>query len=203
MKRLSIILVVFSFVLLPSLRADIRLGVKAGVNLANPSFNLNSIQTSNFTGYQAGPILEFALPVIGLGMDVAVLYSQQGLKFQFNDLNFNERQSALDVPVNLKYKFELLKDFGAYLTAGPYISFKLSGNSFSLTDITENIQNDFKNESFGAGINLGAGFELLKHWQVGANYRISLTNDYKSLNTESFDLKGKDRIWSITAAYFF
>jgi len=201
MKKLSIILVVFCFVLNSSLRADIRLGVKAGVNLANPSFNINTIQTSNFTGYQAGPILEFTLPVVGLGIDAAVLYSQQGLKFQFNNIDFNERQSALDVPVDLKFKFGLFDSFKAYLTAGPYISFKLAGNSISL--ITDNIKNDFKNESFGAGINLGAGFELFKNWQVGANYRISLTNDYKSFDTGNLDLNGKDRIWSITAAYFF
>lgn len=201
MKKLSIILVVFSFVLSPSLRADTRLGIKAGVNLANPSFSLNTIQTSNFTGYQVGPILEFTLPIIGLGMDAAVLYSQQGLKFQFNNGDFNERQSTLDVPVNLKFKFGLIKSFGAYLTAGPYVSFKLMGDNFSL--ITNNIQNELKNESFGAGINLGAGFELFRHLQVGANYKISLTDDYKSLDTGNLDLRGKDRIWSITAAYFF
>ena len=201
MKKLAIILVVFSFVLTPSLRADIRLGVKAGVNLANPSFSTDAIQTSNFTGFQVGPILEFTLPIVGLGMDAAVLYSQQGLKFQFDNADFNGRQSTLDVPVNLKFKFGLVKNFGAYLTAGPYASFKLSGNSISIA--TENIKNDLTNESFGAGINLGAGFELFKHLQIGANYRISMTDDYKSLDTGNLDFNGKDRIWSITAAYFF
>ena len=199
MKKIILILAIFSFFLIPSGRANIRLGVKAGVNLAEPSFNTNAIQTSNFTGFQAGPILEFTVPIVGIGFDAAVLYSQKGLKFKFDDMDFEERQSTLNIPVNLKYKFALLQNFGAYLTAGPYISFKLSGDKFSI--IWEGIHNDFEHQSFGAGINLGGGFELFDHLQVGVNYKIGMTEDYKSITIS--DLNGKTRIWSITAAYFF
>jgi hypothetical protein len=31
---------------------------------------------------------------------------------------------------------------------------------------------------FGAGVNLGAGVELLNHLQVGVNYSIGLTDNY-------------------------
>ncbi|GHT60840.1 membrane protein [Bacteroidia bacterium] len=199
MKKITIILAIFSFVLISSVRADIRLGVKAGVNLADASFNKSTIQTSNFTGYQVGPILEFKLPIVGIGLDVAVLYSQQGLKFKFDDVDFKERHSTLEIPVNLKFKFDLVESIGGYLTAGPYVSFKLDGDDFS--GVSQNIKNDFKNESFGAGINVGGGLELVKHLQVGVNYKIGMTNDYKSLTID--DLNGKTRIWSITAAYFF
>jgi len=199
MKKISIILVIFSFVLSSSIRADIRLGVKAGVNLANPSFNTDALQTSNFTGFQVGPIVEFTLPVVGLGMDAAIMYSQQGV--QLRGLNLKKTQNTLYVPVNLKYKFGLLGSFGGYLTAGPYASFKLSGDDFSVT--LDNIQSDLKSQSFGAGINFGGGFELLRNLQVGVNYQIGLTNDYKSFDTGNIDLKGKIRIWSITATFFF
>ena len=195
MKKITIILAVFSLMFISSVHANIRLGVKAGVNLANASFNTESIHTSNFTGFQAGPILECTFA--GIGLDAAVLYSQQGLKFEYSEENL----SALDIPVNLKFKFGLLDIVGAFLTAGPYVSFKLSGDNFLV--ISENIHDTFKSRSFGAGINVGAGVELLKHLQVGVNYQISLTDDYKTLETSHLVLKGKTRIWSITAAYFF
>jgi long-subunit fatty acid transport protein len=197
MKKISIILAVFSFVFISSVQANLRFGAKAGVNLANASFNTETLQTSNFTGFQAGPILEFTL--VGIGIDAALLYSQQGLKLK--DVDFEEKMSTLDIPVNLKLKIGLLDILGGYLSAGPYMSFKLSGGN--LSDTSSSIWNDFKTESFGAGINLGCGVELLKHLQVGVNYRIGLTDDYKTLEKSQLDLKGKTRIWSITAAYFF
>jgi len=196
MKKVTIILAVFSFIFISSIHANIRLGVKGGVNLANASFNTDALQTSNFTGFQIGPILEFTVPVVGIGFDAAVLYSQQGLKFEYSE----ESQSALDIPVNLKFKFGLLGLFGGYLTAGPYVSFKLSGDNIS-TIILEDIHQEFKSQSFGAGVNLGGGLELFKRLQVGVNYQIGMTDDYKSLTVA--DINGKTRIWSITAAYFF
>ena len=34
------------------------------------------------TGYHIGPMIEAMIPVTGLGIDVAVLYSQKGLEFE-------------------------------------------------------------------------------------------------------------------------
>jgi hypothetical protein len=202
MKKVTIIFAIFSLVLISTVRADIRLGVKAGVNLASTSFNKDILKSANFTGFQVGPTVEFSLPVTGLGIDAAVLYSQQGLKLK--GANFKERQSTLDIPVNLKFKLGVLSDLGVYLAAGPYVSFKLSGNNFSL--ITRDVKNEFKNKTFGAGLNFGAGVELLKHLQVGVNYKLGLTDEYKSLDRSASNLrnlKGKTRVWSITTTYFF
>jgi hypothetical protein len=200
MKKVITIFTAFSFVLISTLQADIRLGVKAGVNLANTSFNKNIVKSSNFTGFQVGPIVEFKLPVIGLGMDAAVLYNQQGLKLK--GVSHKERQSTLEIPVNLKFKFGLIDHLGGYLTAGPYASFKLSGRNFHWA--YNNVKNEFKNKSFGAGLNFGAGFELFEHVQIGVNYHLGLTNEYKLLNTSTIrDLKGKTRVWSVTTSLLF
>ena len=192
MKKLSIILVIIIFVPISSIHAGIRLGIKASVNLANASFSKDAIQTSNFTGFQVGPILEISPSIGGFGLDIAALYSQQGVKIEYSE----EKQSSLNIPVNLKFKFGLINILGVYLTAGPYANFKLSGNNFKTT-----IYNEYKSKSFGVGVNLGGGFELFKNLQVGANYQLSFTDDYKSLTQD--DYKAKTRIWSITAALFF
>ena len=55
-------------------------------------------------------------------------------------------------------------------------------------------------KSFNAGLNLGAGVELIKHLQVGFNYALGLTDDYSASKLE---LNGKNRGWSITAAILF
>ena len=210
MKKITIFLAVFSIVFISSVQAGIRLGVKAGVNLANASFSTDAVRTSNFTGFQAGPVLELGIPLIPVKLDVAALYSQQGLKFKLGDNDFEEKESKLDVPVNLKFKFGLAGT-GVFLSAGPYVSFDLSKDNFSQT--VADTKDKFENKDFGAGINVGGGIELLKHLQVSANYKIGLTDDYKStvdiadihdpvsILTKGF--KGKTRVWSITATYFF
>ncbi|MCC8145394.1 MAG: PorT family protein [Bacteroidales bacterium] len=174
-------------------QAQFKYGLKAGVNIASASFDSDVFDKSNMTGFQVGPIIEFTVPILGIGLDAAALYSQQG--FKVKDLDETYRTHTIDIPVNFKYKFSLVV-MGAYLTAGPYASFNLS----------DNLKNQYESKSFGAGLNFGLGIELLSRLQVGANYKLGLTDDYKeitpiSASKEAF--KGKQRGWTISAAYFF
>jgi len=203
--KTKLTVIIFAILLIPvfSLQAGIRIGAKAGVNLANASFSTDAIKPSNYTGFQVGPIVE--LSALGLGFDAAALYSQRG----FKSTELEQKTSTLDVPVNLKFKFSLMGMLGAYVSAGPYVSFKLNDK------ITDNnlaqISDYWKSKSFGAGLNFGFGVEVIKHLQVGANYQLGLTNDYSTLNVLGTagsilgigNVNAKTRIWSITAAYFF
>jgi hypothetical protein len=188
----TVLVVLISFF---SAEAEIRFGAKAGLNLAKASFNTQTLQSDNFTGFQLGPIVEFANST-GLGVNAAVLYSQQGLKIK--DLDLEERGSSIDIPLNLKFQLGLFDWIGVYGTAGPYGSFKLEKDNF----IINTIGNEFKQKSFGAGLNFGFGVELAKHFQIGANYQLGLTEDYQEVIT-LHQFGGKVRIWSITGAYFF
>jgi hypothetical protein len=180
--------------------AGLKFGVKTGVNLAKASFNTETLRSGNFTGFQVGPILDFAPPVFGIGMDIAALYSQQGLKIK--NLSLEVRESTLDVPLNLKFKFGLVGAAGVFLTAGPYASFRLEGKN--LNSIVKNMNHDFRHKSFGAGLNFGFGISLGQHLQVGANYKYGMTDDYKSfIDKNNKDWKVKTRVWSISAAFFF
>ena len=101
------------------------------------------------------------------------------------------KNDYIDVPVNLKWKFGLPIVKG-YLSAGPYVGFRVGGDKF--WDIPGSVGDQLKAKSFNAGLNLGAGVELIKHLQVG------LTDDYSA---SKFELNGKNRGWSITAAILF
>jgi len=205
--------IMFVILLMPafSLQAGVRIGVKAGVNLANASFSTDAIRMDNFTGFQIGPIIELS-SLSGIGFDAAVLYSRQGVKFNGTsifDADYSGKTSTLDIPINLKMKFSLIKIFGLYFTAGPYVSFKLDNQgSLSLDKV---VINEWINKQFGVGLNFGAGFELLKHLQLGINYQLALNEDYSSNGSIvdyageiiQPDVNGKTRIWSITAAFFF
>ena len=189
-----------------SIFAGVRVGVKAGVNLANAVTNTDAITTNNFTGFQVGPMMEIS-GLTGWGVDFAILYSQHGMNFRAlsplnTATNYEKTVSTLDIPLNLKFKFSIAKMCGFYLTAGPYINFNVDDQ----TNFTQ-IKTDWQNNHFGTGLNFGAGFEVLKHLQIGANYQLALNDDYsKFINFENIihsDFKAKSRIWSITAAILF
>ncbi len=192
MKKILFLTVVFSLFLVYQTQAQLRFGIKAGVNIADVSLNDKTFSTDNMTGFQIGPTLEW-LMIKNFGLETGVLYSQRGIKIQ--DASIDKNVGYLDIPVNLKLVLGLSEKIKPYAFAGPYISFNLSG---------EDISDQWQAESFSAGINLGAGIELFKHVQIGANYGIGLTDDYKSSSLQDIgSLSGKARTWSVTAAVYF
>ena len=203
-KYLVLTAIAALFITLPT-QAGLKWGVKAGVNIADISSDENFYKnTDNYTGFQVGPMVEFTVPVIGIGLDAALLYSQTG--FKMNDETV--KNGDLLVPVNLKYKLSLLDIVGAYATAGPYIGLKLYGDdqSFSDGNLADGILTQVESESFSAGLNFGLGVELLGKLQVGVNYQLGLTDDYKTSNKTDAAwnaLSAKTSVWSISAALFF
>lgn len=202
MKKNLIVLIALFLLAGFSAQAGPKFGLKAGVNIAKASFDTDVFESDNLTGFQVGPMVEFTVPIVGIGFDAAVMYSQQGIKFkEEGEKEKTERMSTIFVPVNFKYKFSLVA-LGAYLTAGPYVSFNLS-------DGFKGVKNEFETETFGAGLNFGLGIELLSKLQVGANYQLGLTNDYSAISslgdvTDAVKKEeGKQRGWTISAAYFF
>ncbi|MDH8701406.1 hypothetical protein M2138_000747 [Dysgonomonadaceae bacterium PH5-43] len=200
MKK-SFLLIISALVLTSlTVNAQIKYGLKAGVNLSKVSISdgANNLDPENYTGFQVGPMVEFTVPIIGLGLDAAIMYSQQGLKV--NDES--KKLSTLFIPINLKYKITFMNVVGAYAAVGPYASLNLGNNDFSLDALAA----DVKAKSFGAGLNFGIGVELLSKLQVGVNYQLGLTEDFKATTvggaaTELFN--GKQRGWTVSAAYFF
>ena len=64
---------------MPAQAQLIKFGVKGGVNLSK--LKLEGMK-DNSTGFFFGPMAEITIPVIGLGVDGALLYSQKGDKIE-------------------------------------------------------------------------------------------------------------------------
>lgn len=196
-KILSITFLMLMVGVLP-MAAQAKFGVKGGVNISKVHFNKDIFDTNNFTGFNIGPMVEFTVPLLGIGMDAAILYSRKGVEIlpaPGGQGTESYKADYLDIPLNLKWKFGLpiLK---AYLTAGPYASFRVGGDK-----IWNVVNNQIKAKSFGAGLNFGAGVEVIRHLQVGFNYELGLSNAYAGV--DNYDADGKNRGWSITAAFLF
>ena len=181
--------------------AQVRLGVKGGLNIASVHFSTDVLQSDNVTGFQIGPMIEGSLPLVGLGFDAAILYAQKGLETKtVSGEKTSLKNDYIDVPVNLKWKLGL-PVMKVYLAAGPYVGFRVGGNK--IWELPGSMVDQVKTKSFSAGLNFGAGVDLISHLQVGLNYGLGLTNNYSMESLSLTKSDGKNRGWSVTAAILF
>lgn len=171
-------------------QAQLHFGVKGGLNLSKASFSdvKANFKKDNFTGFFIGPMAEFNIPVVGLGVDASLLFAQRGIKISDGGKESTVKQNGLDIPVNLKYNIGLGSLLGLYVAAGPDFYF----------DFEKTSKVDKKKAE--VGINVGAGVKLLNHLQVGANYNIPLG---KTASFEDVEGSYKTKTWQVSVAYIF
>lgn len=177
-------------------QAQLKFGIKGGLNVSSVHLDSDLLDADNVTGFHVGPMIEFGLPLVGVGVDAAVLYSQKGLEAH----NTSMKTDYIDVPVNLKWKFGL-PIVKLYLAAGPYVGFRVGGDKF--WEIPGSVVEQVKAKNFSAGLNLGAGVELIRHLQVGFTYGLGLTDNYSLKKANVMEDTGKNRGWSVTAVILF
>ena len=194
MKRIiSVLLVAVCIGMAMPAQAQLKWGVKGGVNVAKVTFDDKLLKSDNMAGFFIGPMAEFTIPVVGLGIDGSLLFSQKGIKAD----NDAVKQYGLDIPVNLKYNIGLGSLLGIYLAAGPDFYFDFKGN-----------ENGYDKRRAMVGVNVGAGLKLIKHLQIGFNYNIPLGKSGDVTWKDGFDgvFKAdsyKTKTWQISAAYLF
>lgn len=209
MKRIiGVLIVVVAVAIAVPVRAQIKFGVKGGLNLANSLSDTwkDKANADNYTGFFIGPMVDVTIPIVGLGVDGALMYSQKGNKLEGETF----KQQGLEIPVNLKYAVGLGSLASIYFAAGPsfFFNFK-SDDDLTLGDDKGKL--NYKNAE--VALNLGAGVKLLKHLQVGINYNMPFTdsakaslgegvstNDaWKAINGKGF----KTKVWQVSVAYIF
>ncbi len=199
----AIVMAVALLTAIPS-QAQIKFGVKGGLNVTKMSVSSDVYSADNNNGFFIGPTVKFTLPIVGLGIDAAALYDQRkGSLVSRNDKSEDVKFKSINVPVNLRWNIGLGSLAGIYLAAGPQFGFALG----DFSDAWDS--NFYKKENMNVSINLGAGLSLLKHLELGFTYNIqtkdtySITENYAggSLGREITDIK--TNAWQVSAAYYF
>ena len=147
-------------------QAQVKFGVKGGLNLTNMKFDNSIVGKSNQTGFFIGPTINFTLPVIGLGIDASALYDQRSAEVNDEKL----KQQSIQIPINLRYGFGLGNTASIYIFAGPQFGSNVGDKKTTL--VNEALDWRMKDSSLSA--NVGLGLMLLNHLQVSANYNIAM-----------------------------
>lgn len=179
-------------------QAQFRFGLKAGVAVNSLHFNTSTFDSENRAGFTGGAMLEFTAPVSGLGVDLSLMYVRRNARWMEDNEIASDNRDYIDIPLNLKWRMNipLINNIvRPFLSTGPSFSFLTSGRS---------VGSVYRNRKFDTAWNFGFGVELLRHVQVGANYGVGLTKALKTVGaTSTANIKGRNRYWTITAAYLF
>lgn len=170
MKKLSAVLMcMVAFLWAAPANAQFKWGLEGGVNLSKASIKGDGglFDASNRTGWFVGPKVQMTMPVIGLGIDASLLYSQKYMKMDFsgevdgenvNGSTPNKSMPYVEIPINLRYNFGFSSLVGVYLATGPQYNWYLGSRNLK-----------YAGKSIGSlerstfSWNVGAGVTLLSH----------------------------------------
>lgn len=181
MKKLNFLL--FTILLLcfaVAANAQFRFGVKGAINFND--YKTKSISLDNRTGWQAGIMARFTLPIVGIGVQPEALYTYKSTKVEGETAH----TSYLQVPINATWSFGI-GNLGAFINAGPYFSYAI--------DLDKKLKDAA--EKFDWGLGIGAGLDIGKI-HAGVRYDWGLQNIAKN-----DDQNIKNKAFSIFVGYFF
>lgn len=204
-KIFTTLMVVAALFVATSAQAQIKFGVKGGLNVTDMSLSASVIDKSNQTGFFIGPTVKLSLPLVGLGIDAAALYDQRDAKI--NDEKIS--QKSINIPVNLRYGVGLGSLASIYFAAGPQFGFNIGNKDFGWG--SDEYANTFQMKKSNFSINLGAGVSLLKHLEIGFTYNIacgktgeaSVWNVAQGVGKDIITKDTKTNAWQVSAAYYF
>ena len=187
-----------------TVQAQVKFGLKGGLNVTNMSFSTDEL-ISNKTGFFVGPAIKVGIPLVGLGVDAALLYDQREAEVEDGP---SLKQRSINIPINLRYNIGFSSIVGAYIAAGPQFGFGIGDKSTTLYDDADGkAVYDISNSNFS--VNVGAGVTLLSHLEIGFTYNIACgkTGEVNvwdvASNTWNQVTKGRANAWQVSAAYYF
>lgn len=200
-KRLFAMLLTLA-VVIPA-TAQFSIGPRIGMNVNSLHFDKDVFATDNRTGFNGGIEMEFMIPMVGFGFDLSAMYVHRvsqatetdGTATTVSDLSCD----YIEIPLNIKYKLGL-PVIGKFVT--PYI---FTGPSFAFRTSKEAIKEFYHAKKSDIAWNFGFGLQLIGHLQIGASYGLGLTKavEFVDSDHQSAGIDGKNRYWTVTAAWLF
>ena len=209
-KVLSIVFFVAAMLLATNANAQIKFGLKGGLNVTNMSFSDEVFDASNKTGFFVGPMVKVTVPIVGLSFDAAALYDQKEADVKYASTEgelgkVNVKQQSINIPVNVRYGFGLSSLANLFLFAGPQWGINVGDKNF---EWNETSSYSLKKSNFS--VNVGAGVTLLSHLQISANYNIACGKSADASLSKALEAvagagkdKSRNNSWQIALGYWF
>jgi hypothetical protein len=154
--------------------AQVRLGIKAGVNISHLSISGGlPYHVTNNVGFTMGPTVLVLLPLKGLAVETGAMFDHQSVEVESVGLLGGKicesviRQQQIIVPVSLSYGIDLTNNSTLSFFAGPQVGFRL-GKKVTGTDYAEWVA-----KSAMLSVNAGVSVMITRHVLLSAAYNIA------------------------------
>ena len=204
-KILTLLAVAVALLTTVPAQAQVKFGLKGGVNVTNMSFSSDVLDATNRAGFFIGPTVKFTLPIVGLGVDASALYDQREGKAKISsdkaevESDNTIKQQQVVIPINLRYGVGLGSTASVFFFAGPQFGFNVGDKTQTLYEQVADWRLN--------------GFMLMSHLQLSANYNIACghTGDVELKSTAAdalsqiagFKKGSRANAWQIGLAYYF
>ena len=196
-KVLSVLMVVVSMMFATNANAQIKFGLKGGLDVTNMSLSNDVFDASNKTGFFVGPMVKVTIPIVGLNFDAAALYDQKEAKVSAENVETTMTQKSLNIPVNVRYGFGLSSLANVFVFAGPQWGINVGDKNFKWND-----SSCYSLKKTNFSVNVGLGVTLLSHLQLSANYNIACGKT-ADVNWKEINGNSKNNSWQIALGYWF
>ena len=176
--------------------AQVKLGLRGGLTVGELRFDRDIINSDNRVGYTGGLLLDVNIPVIGVGVEASVMYTHRN--HRLTDDNQIYTRHYIDIPVYARYRLALpaVKHIVAPIV--------FTGPTFSVL-FKEDESSTISNSKTFLSWDVGGGVDLFRHLRVTASYSIGISKAMSYIDREytGAQVHGKDRCWTLSAAYLF
>ena len=209
MKKMMLLLAAAMLLSVSTSQAQIQWGVVAGTNLSKVNFSKDldrfahdNLKSKNMSGWYVGPKVNVKIPLVGLGVDAALEYSQKKLQTHNNTGGSSSKTfRSVEIPINVRYNFGVSKLASVYLATGPQFGFNVGNKNWTLKNVISTSEQTFKKSNMSTSWNVGAGVKVLNHLEVGLLYNIALSKYYKAAGNDDYTFKSNS--FQIQAAILF
>jgi len=145
-------------------------------------------------GWAAGLKMKAIAP-FGLGVDLAVKYSQESVDYENNateKANMKGKVSYITLPLHVRYDVAipvLSEALVPYLFAGPQFSYNVKDIEWdyenmetNLSSVKEFLNNQIKTPNTDWKLDLGFGITLAEKLEISYTYAIPMTNSFEAKN---------------------
>lgn len=116
---------------------------------------------------------------IGLGMDAALVYNMRNIGLvETKEDAFKKTMHSIELPINARYTYNFNEFFGIYGYTGPQIGLNVNKKGDN-EDAKDFVERTFDEKNVNFSWNVGVGFKIVKHLEIGIGYNIGITDAFK------------------------